>query len=164
MSSEDTEYIQELLQELSRQPSFIERKEIVQELGNLSVSHPKIVAVLAATRDGDEYEAVRRAAATALNSPVHQTVLQKNLRSIQELADGYKVRFQKARQRGILVGRVERAMRYVIIILFIILCLIVIRRLVSNDGGCSGGIVAGAPGDASNPCLQSQFYVGNGAP
>jgi hypothetical protein len=66
---------EQLVKELQQGGLAFNRKETVEKIGKLSASSEAVVAALIQAREFDENEAVRTAAAEAIQAPAHQAVL-----------------------------------------------------------------------------------------
>jgi hypothetical protein len=67
-----------LLQELKRGGLAFRRLEAIEKIEKLTESHPRLVEALLRASEKDKSEVVRKAAAAALQAPVHARVLEEN--------------------------------------------------------------------------------------
>jgi hypothetical protein len=76
--------MEKLLQDVRRGGLAFRRFEAAQKIKRLPKSNPRLVEALLRVREGDVSEEVRRAAAEALQSPVHAEVLEKHPELIEQ--------------------------------------------------------------------------------
>ncbi len=90
-----------LLQEVKRGGLAFRRIEAAEKIGKLADSHPRLVEALLRAAGTDASEEVRKAAAEALQSPVHADVLEENP-GLAELAKVKEVEILKPSVWGII--------------------------------------------------------------
>ncbi|MBN2084791.1 MAG: hypothetical protein JW748_06160 [Anaerolineales bacterium] len=73
-----TPELEKLLQDVKRGGLAFRRIEAAQKIGGLGKSHPRLVEALLRAAETDVSEEVRKAAAGALQTPVHVEMLEKN--------------------------------------------------------------------------------------
>src|SRR5262249_10083831 len=86
--------VQQLLKDLREGVFGYQRKEAAEKIARLTTSDPEIVVALLVARRSDPDEAVQNAAAAALKTPVHWTVMNDNSPDILDVAT------EQIRQRG----------------------------------------------------------------
>ena len=78
-------HVEQLLRDLHERAMWYRRAEAADALGKLSTSSVQIVVALVVARDYDADLEVRKAAAAALLSPVHHTVLEQNSEIVMQM-------------------------------------------------------------------------------